>query len=141
MVDGKRPPGAIVLLSDGASNDGSDPIAAAREAASQHIPIYTIALGTYKGTIPITRNGTTVTVYVPPSPQGLAQIASASGGQAFTASDTSGLRAVYEHLAAKLGHKTVKQRDHRELRRCGPGAAAGRQRPHAALVRPPHLTS
>ncbi len=109
VVDGKHPPGAILLISDGASNVGSDPIAAAREAASLHIPIYTIALGTYKGTIPITRGGTTVNVYVPPSPQGLAQIASASGGKAFTASDTAGLRAVYEHLAAKLGHKTVKQ--------------------------------
>jgi Ca-activated chloride channel homolog len=109
LVDGKRPPGAILLISDGAANVGSDPIAAAREAASLHIPIYTIALGTYKGTIPITRGGTTVTVYVPPSPQELAQIATASGGKAFTASDTAGLRTVYAHLAAKLGHKTVKQ--------------------------------
>ena len=109
LVDGKHPPGAILLISDGASNVGGDPIAAAREAASLHIPIYTIALGTYKGTIPITRGATTVTVYVPPSPQELAQIATVSGGKAFTASDTAGLRAVYAHLAAKLGHKTVKQ--------------------------------
>jgi Ca-activated chloride channel homolog len=109
LVDGKHPPGAILLISDGASNVGGDPIAAAREAASLHIPIYTIALGTYRGTIPITRGGTTVTVYVPPSPQELAQIATVSGGKGFTASDTAGLRAVYAHLAAKLGHKTVKQ--------------------------------
>jgi len=109
LVDGKHPPGAILLISDGASNVGGDPIAAAREAASLHIPIYTIALGTYKGTIPITRGATTVTVYVPPSPQELAQIATVSGGKAFTASDTAGLRAVYARLAAKLGHKTVKQ--------------------------------
>ena len=46
---------------------------------------------------------------VPPSPQELAQIASASGGKTFTASNTAGLRAVYADLAAKLGHKTVKQ--------------------------------
>jgi Ca-activated chloride channel family protein len=109
LIDGKHPPGAILLISDGASNVGSDPIAAAREAASLHIPIYTVALGTYRGTIPITRGGTTVNVLVPPSPQELAQIASVSGGKAFTASDTAGLRAVYSHLAAKLGHKTVKQ--------------------------------
>ncbi len=108
-IDGKRPPGAIVLISDGASNYGSDVIAAAREAASLHIPIYTVALGTYRGTIPITKGGTTVTVPVPPSPQELAQIATVSGGKAFTASDTAGLRAVYAHLEAKLGHKTVKQ--------------------------------
>jgi Ca-activated chloride channel homolog len=109
LIDGKHPPGAIVLISDGASNVGSDPIAAAREAASLHIPIYTVALGTYRGTIPITKGGTTVTVLVPPSPQELAQIASVSGGKTFTASNTAGLRAVYAHLAAKLGHKTVKQ--------------------------------
>ncbi len=109
LIDGKHPPGAILLISDGASNVGSDPIAAAREAASLHIPIYTVALGTYRGTIPITRGGRTVNVLVPPSPQGLAQIASVSGGKAFTASDTAGLRAVYSHLEAKLGHKTVKQ--------------------------------
>jgi Ca-activated chloride channel homolog len=108
-VGGKLPPGAIVLISDGASNYGSDVIAAAREAASLHIPIYTVALGTYRGTIPITKGGTTVTVLVPPSPQELAQIATVSGGKAFTASDTAGLRAVYAHLEAKLGHKTVKQ--------------------------------
>jgi Ca-activated chloride channel family protein len=109
LIDRKHPPGAILLISDGASNVGSDPIAAAREAASLHIPIYTVALGTYRGTIPITKGGTTVNVLVPPSPQELAQIASVSGGKAFTASDTAGLRAVYSHLAAKLGHKTVKQ--------------------------------
>ena len=109
LIDGKHPPGAIVLISDGASNVGSDPIAAAREAASLHIPIYTVALGTYRGTIPITKGGTTVTVLAPPSPQELAQIAIASGGKTFTASNTAGLRAVYADLAAKLGHKTVKQ--------------------------------
>ena len=50
-VNGKRPPGAILLLSDGYSNVGSDPIAAAKQAASQHIPIYTVELGTPYGTI------------------------------------------------------------------------------------------
>ena len=70
MVDGKHPPGAILLISDGASNVGSDPIAAAREAASLHIPIYTIALGTYQGTIPITRGGTTVNVLRAAQPAG-----------------------------------------------------------------------
>ncbi len=35
---GKRPPGAIVLLSDGASDVGSDPITAAQQAAAAHIP-------------------------------------------------------------------------------------------------------
>ncbi len=108
LVAGKRPPGAIVLISDGASNVGSDPLVAARQAAAQHIPIYTVALGTPNGKVQVRRGATTVTVYVPPSPQELEQVASLSGGRAFTAADTAGLSAVYAHLAAELGHKHVK---------------------------------
>ena len=108
-VAGKRPPGAIVLISDGASNVGIGPLAAAREAGAQHIPIYTISVGTPNGTIPIKQGSRTVTVPVPVSRQQLAQIASASGGRAFTASDASGVSAAYTHLAARLGHKQVKQ--------------------------------
>lgn len=105
---GKRPPGAIVLISDGASNFGSDPLAAARQAASDHIPIYTVALGTASGTVTTKRGAQTVTVPVPPSPQELEQVARLSGGRFFTASNTQGLKAVYAHLAANLGHKHVK---------------------------------
>jgi len=106
--DGKRPPSAILLLSDGASNVGSSQLAAAREAAADHIPIDTVALGTARGTIPVKRGSQTATVSVPPSPQTLAQIASLSGGRAFTAADTNGLNTIYAHLAAQLGHKRVK---------------------------------
>ncbi len=106
--NGKRPPAAIVLASDGASNVGTRPLAAAHQAAAQQIPVYTIALGTNRGTIPIKRGSTTVAVPVPPSPQELAQIASISGGRAFTAAATGQLSEVYAHLAAKLGHKRVK---------------------------------
>jgi Ca-activated chloride channel homolog len=105
---GKRPPGAIVLISDGYSTNGSDPIAAARQAATDHIPIYTVAVGTDHGTIPIPRGSKTVNVLVPIAPQQLAQIASVSGGHAFTAADAGDLRQVYEHLAAQLGRKHVK---------------------------------
>lgn len=106
--NGKRVPSAIVLLSDGASNVGQNSVAAARQAKAQHIPVYTIALGTSSGTIPIKRGGQVQNVPVPPSPQDLAAIANASGGKAFTAADTSGLKTVYEHLAAQLGHKKAK---------------------------------
>ena len=109
LVAGKRPPGAIVLISDGASNVGSSPLAAARQAAAQHIPLYTVAVGTPRGTIQVQRGSRTATAQVPVAPEELAQVASLSGGRAFTASDTAGLGAVYAHLAARLGHKTVKQ--------------------------------
>lgn len=106
---GKRPPSAIVLISDGYSTNGSDPLAAARQAAADHLPIYTVAVGTDHGTLPFRRGGRTVNVPVPIAPQQLAQIASLSGGRAFTAADSGGLTHVYEHLAAQFGHKRVKQ--------------------------------
>jgi Ca-activated chloride channel family protein len=106
---GKRPPGAIVLLSDGASNVGPGPLAAAREAKADHIPVYTIALGTPHGTIPIKRGTTTVNAPVPVSSQELAQIAAASGGRAYSAADSAHASAVYAHLATRLGHKKVKR--------------------------------
>jgi Ca-activated chloride channel homolog len=107
--NGKRPPGAIVLLSDGTSNVGVGPIAAAQQAKAHHIPIYTIAIGTANGTIAIKRGTATVTTPVPVSPQELAHIASVSGGRTFTAADSAKAEAVYHHLAAQLGHKKVKR--------------------------------
>ena len=100
--DGKQPPAAIVLLSDGASDVGSDPITAAQQAASKHIPIYTVELGTPNGTVTEKRGTQTVTVPVPPNPQQLAEIARVSHGQAFTATDAKGLDTVYERLGAEL---------------------------------------
>jgi Ca-activated chloride channel family protein len=106
---GKRPPGAIVLLSDGASDVGSDPLGAARQALAAHVPIYTVVLGTPNGIVPQKRGGVTVNVPVPPDPQQLAQIAGISHGQAFTATDAKRLDTVYERLGAQLGHRKVKR--------------------------------
>jgi len=108
-VAGQRPPGAIVLISDGSSNVGIGPLAAAREAASAHIPIYTISVGTSHGTITATRGSKSVSEPVPVSREQLAQIARASGGRAFTASDSAGVDLAYKRLAARLGHRQVKQ--------------------------------
>lgn len=107
-VNGKQPPGAIVLLSDGASDVGSDPITAAEQAATAHIPVYTVELGTAHGTVTEKRGNRTVTVPVPPNPQQLAEIARVSHGQAFTATNAKGLDTVYQRLGAELGHKKVK---------------------------------
>ncbi len=108
-VGGKLPPGAIVLISDGASNVGISPLVAARQAHSQHIPIYTVSVGTPNGTIKIRRGSHTVTGRVPVSREQLAEIARLSGGRTFQASDAAGVSAAYAHLAARLGHKQVKQ--------------------------------
>ncbi len=107
--NGKRPPAAIVLLSDGTSTGGADPLTAARTAAGRHIPVSTVSVGTPRGTIPVRRGDRTVQEPVPVSAGELAQIARVGGGHAYTAADAGGLSAVYAHLAAELGHKHVKR--------------------------------
>src|SRR5947209_3253482 len=47
----KHPPAAIVLLSDGQANAGPDPAGVAQQARKDHIPIYTVALGTANGVL------------------------------------------------------------------------------------------
>jgi Ca-activated chloride channel family protein len=101
-----RPPAAIVLLSDGSSQRGQNPVAAAQAAKKAHIPVYTVALGTPGGTITVhKRGGGTTTVPVPPDPSSLQQIARASGAKSFTAQTAAGLRQVYENLGSQLGHR------------------------------------
>jgi hypothetical protein len=71
--------------------------------------VYTVAVGTSRGTIAVRHGKKTVSVPVPLSPQELGQVARASGARAFTAANASGLSAVYQHLALVLGHKQVKR--------------------------------
>jgi Ca-activated chloride channel family protein len=103
-------PAAVVLLSDGASVRGRDPVAVAAEARRARVPVYTVALGTAGGTIQVPRpNGQgTVTRAVPPDPATLARIARVSGGEAYTADDADQLGAVYGRLGSQVG--TKKQR-------------------------------
>jgi Ca-activated chloride channel family protein len=99
-TDGKTAPAAIVLLSDGATTDGSDPLAAAARAKRLGIPVYTVALGTDSGTVS-TPDGRSVSV--PPDPQTLQQIATQSGGRSYSAADTDTLDGVYRTLGSKIG--------------------------------------
>jgi Ca-activated chloride channel family protein len=108
-INGKRPPGAIVLISDGASNVGESPLTVARQAAAWHIPIYTVSVGTPSGTIQITHGTHSRTARVPVNRQQLAQIAHLSRGRAFTAADAAGVRAAYDRLAARLGEHHVNE--------------------------------
>ncbi len=116
------PPAAIVLLSDGKSVRGRDPVAVAEDARRAHVPVYTVALGTASGTIetPSSRGGTT-TRRVPPDPATLRRIAQRSGGRAFTAQDAEGLDAVFE----RLGSQVARERRPRELTAAVAGGALG----------------
>lgn len=118
-VGGKRPPASIVLLSDGASVRGTDPVTGAKAAKAKRIGIYTVALGTANGTITVQGpNGKSSVKKVPPDPATLKKVAAASGGQAFATADPAKLRTVYEKLGAQLGRKT-------EVRQLTAGFAGG----------------
>jgi Ca-activated chloride channel family protein len=99
------PPSAIVLLSDGTSVRGRDPVDVARQASEQEVPIYTIALGTDQGTIEVEENGRTQTRRVPPDREAMQQVAEISGAQTFEVTDADALSAVYEKLGSQVGTK------------------------------------
>ncbi|HET9093964.1 MAG TPA: VWA domain-containing protein [Solirubrobacteraceae bacterium] len=100
-----HPPSAIVLLSDGAANIGISPVLAAEKARQEHIPIYTVALGTPYGVLNEGIFGTAVPV--PPDPQLMQQIAQTSGGRAFDAQTENHLSSIYTTLGRELS--TVKR--------------------------------
>jgi Ca-activated chloride channel homolog len=105
---GKQAPAAMIVLSDGKSESGVDPVVAAQQAKRANIPVYTVALGTPQGTIDVRRkNGTTAVVPAPVDPSTLDSIAQASGGQAFDATNASGLSVIYENLGKRLAHHEV----------------------------------
>lgn len=99
------PPASILLISDGAQTQGRvTPIGAARRAKAAGIPVYTISLGTENGVVERTLpGGYTERIRVPPDPSALKQVASASGGEFFTATDDANLKRVYDELGSRLG--------------------------------------
>jgi Ca-activated chloride channel family protein len=116
----KPPPAAIVLLSDGKSVRGVDPVAAAREAAQAKVPIYTVALGTPQGTIQSRgRNGTTRAEPVPPDPATMQRIAQLTNARSYRAEDLSRLEEVYK----RLGSQVATERRPREITSAFAGGA------------------
>ena len=95
-------PGAIVLLSDGYTNVGTDSAQAAQTAKEQGVPIYTIAFGTPEGYVYEEQTR----VPVPVNHAELSQIAKISGGKKYSAQSGSDLRQVYQTLARALGYDT-----------------------------------
>lgn len=107
--DGERTPAAMVLLSDGATTIGRDPVGVARLAGEARIPIYTVALGTRDATVPNPGAYGPPLLSVAPDPETLQQIADASGGRAFQAQDDEELSSIYEALGSQLGTRDVKR--------------------------------
>jgi Ca-activated chloride channel family protein len=108
-----RPPAAVVLISDGKSTRGADPVEAAREGG---VPVYTVSLGTAAGTV---TDAEGVTHDAAPDPETMRAVAEASGGQSFTVDHAEGLTAVYE----RLGSQVATEREPREITAAFAGGA------------------
>jgi Ca-activated chloride channel family protein len=117
---GRPAPAAIVLLSDGASTHGREPLPLAAVAAQRKIPIYTVALGTDAGTIEVETQNGTVQRRVPPDRETLRSLAEESGGRYFEADDRLELSEVYE----RLGSQVAKRDEQREVSGAFAGAGA-----------------
>ena len=103
-----RAPAAIVLLSDGKTTKGRDPVAVAADARRIGVPVFTVSLGTEDATVPNPQQfGPPLSAS--PDPDTLAEIASASGGRAFAAEDDRELRSIYKELGARLGTRNSKR--------------------------------
>ncbi|HWD65971.1 MAG TPA: VWA domain-containing protein [Solirubrobacteraceae bacterium] len=102
-----HPPSAVVLLSDGAANLGPNPVTVADQAKQEHIPIYTVALGTPGGSL--NTGPLSPPVAVPPDPQLMNEIASTSGARAFDARSADQLSSIYSSLGRRLGSVSRKR--------------------------------
>lgn len=100
----RRLPAAVVLLGDGASTRGADPIDVVQDTKKFKIPVYTVALGTQNGTLTHTNpnTGQTTTERVPPDLLTLQEIARDTGGQFFATADARRLQTVYSNLGTRL---------------------------------------
>ena len=119
--EARRPPAAIILLSDGASTHGRDPILEARRAARAGIPVHTVAFGTDAGTIEVERpDGSAVTRPVPPDRETMRRIATISGARTFSADASEELAGVYEGLGSQVATRD----ERREVTAAFAGGAA-----------------
>ena len=132
----KHAPAAIVLLSDGAANAGPDPVAVARQAAQDRIPIYTVALGTAAGVL---TNGFGQAQPVPPDPQLMQEIAQVSGARAFNAQSSGELSSIYKRLGSELGTVSRQREITYRVRDRWAHPARRRRRGVGAVVRPAAL--
>jgi Ca-activated chloride channel family protein len=107
--EGRSPPAAVLLVSDGANEGGRvSPAAAARRARARRVPIYTVVVGTPRGVVRRTVQGGFVeTVRVPARPDTLRVLAETTRGRFFTVRTDDGLREVYERLGSQLGRRTT----------------------------------
>jgi len=96
---------AILLLSDGETEEGIPSDRAAAEAKRYGVPVYTVAVGRDTTTIEV--DGQTAEVHVDEAE--LRKIAEMTGGQFFRVLDADSLNKVFESIGSRLGVEEVEQ--------------------------------
>jgi Ca-activated chloride channel family protein len=90
---------AIILLTDGQTTTGPDPIEAARMAADRGVRVYTVGIGTQAGEI-IGAEGWSMRVRL--DEEALKTIANLTRGEYFYAGSATDLQKIYKNLNTKL---------------------------------------
>ncbi|HYX63032.1 MAG TPA: VWA domain-containing protein, partial [Burkholderiales bacterium] len=98
------PPGSnknavVILLTDGQTTTGPDPVDAARLAAARGVRVFTVGVGTPDGQI-LTGEGWSIRVRLDEEP--LKTIADLTRGEYFFAGNAPDLKKIYEGLKSKL---------------------------------------
>ena len=90
------PPASIVLVSDGQSNTGPDPLEVAKEAVNAGIKVYTVGIGTPEGTV-LQIQGRNV--FTKLDEDTMKSIAQQTGAKYFNAQSDADLKAIYNDLS------------------------------------------
>ncbi|MEF2277827.1 VWA domain-containing protein [Deinococcus sp. YIM 134068] len=93
------PPGAILLLSDGISNRGANPLIAARFASDHKVKLYAVALGTEGGAVSRVEGQL---VFVPFDTREMSRLAQLTDGEFLFPPDPEKLRGLYRDLGTAI---------------------------------------
>ncbi|HSR22615.1 MAG TPA: VWA domain-containing protein [Candidatus Eisenbacteria bacterium] len=99
----RRAPALIVLLTDGVSNAGSDPLSAADRARAAGIPVATVGIGQRNASVRV--RGQEVGGV---DEQTLQAIAGATGGKYYYAEASAQLQQIYSSLGSQFGWEFVR---------------------------------
>ena len=96
---GSDPTVAVVLLSDGQSNTGPDPLKMAQIAAEHGVRVFTVGVGTPAGAV-LTAKGWSMRVRL--DEDTLKKIASVTGAEYFRAANAAELKKIYKSLGTRM---------------------------------------
>jgi Ca-activated chloride channel family protein len=99
VAPGSYPSAAIILLTDGQTTSGPDPVDAARLAAARGVRVFTVGVGTDNGQI-LTGEGWSMRVRLDEEP--LKAIADLTRAEYFYAGTALDLKKVYQSLRSKI---------------------------------------